>query len=95
MTYKQVRAAFEGFQALDLIEITKEGHFDHIRIEGSLTGYVAKDELRERLQKLNGNPAFSIKPDVDKETTIYEIRLMAIKTLLPITSQRQMSTGKT
>ena len=70
LTYKQVRAAFEGLQSLCLIEITKEGHFDHIRLEGSLTRYVARDELQERLQQLEGNPALSIKPDVDKETII-------------------------
>jgi len=55
---------------LGLIEITKEGHFDHIRLEGSLTRYVARDELLERLQQLEGNPALSIKPDLDAETII-------------------------
>ena len=70
LTYKQVRAAFEGLQSLGLIEITKEGHFDNIRLEGSLTRYVARDELQERLQQLEGNPALSIKPDLDRETVV-------------------------
>ena len=70
LTYKQVRAAFEGLQSLGLIETTKEGHFDHIRLEGSLTRYVARDELLERLQQLEGNPALSIKPDLDRETVV-------------------------
>ena len=70
LTYKQVRAAFEGLQLLGLIEITKEGHFDHVRLEGSLTRYVARDELQERLQQLEGNPALSIKPDLDRETVV-------------------------
>ena len=70
LTYKQVRAAFEGLQSLGLIQITKEGYFDHVRLEGSLTRYVARDELQERLQQLEGNPALSIKPDLDAETII-------------------------
>ena len=70
LTYKQVRAAFEGLQSLGLIKITKEGHFDHVRLEGSLTRYVARDELQERLQQLEGNPALSIKPDLDRETVV-------------------------
>ena len=70
LTYKQVRAAFEGLQSLGLIQITKEGHFDHVRLEGSLTRYVARDELQERLQQLEGNPALSIKPDLDRETVV-------------------------
>ena len=74
LTYKQVRAAFEGLQALGLIEITKEGHFDHVDLERSLTSYVARDELRAWLQKLKDNLADSIKLGVDKDTIIYEIR---------------------
>ena len=70
MTYKQVKAAFEGLKSLGLIQITKEGHFDHVRLEGSLTRYVARDELQERLQQLEGNPALSIKPDLDRETVV-------------------------
>ena len=70
LTYKQVRAAFEGLQSLGLIEITKEGYFDHVRLEGSLTRYVARDELQEKLQQLEGNPALSIKPDLDRETVV-------------------------
>ena len=70
LTYKQVKAAFEGLKSLGLIQITKEGHFDHVRLEGSLTRYVARDELQERLQQLEGNPALSIKPYLDRETVV-------------------------
>jgi hypothetical protein len=70
LTYKQVRAAFEGLHALDLIEVTKEGHFDHVLLEGSLTRYIARDELLDKLQQLEGSPALSIKPDLDRETII-------------------------
>ena len=70
LTYKQVKAAFDGLYALGLIEITKEGHFDRIRLEGSLTRYIARDELLDKLQQLEGSPALSIKPDLDRETII-------------------------
>ena len=35
-----------------------------------MTRYVARDELQERLQQLKGNPALSIKPDLDRETVV-------------------------
>ena len=36
-------------------------------MEGSLTCFVARDELLERLQNLEGHPAISLKPNLDRE----------------------------
>ena len=52
------------------IEVTKEGYFDRTTLQGSLTKFVARDELLERLQKIEDHPAFAIKPDFDRESII-------------------------
>ena len=57
LTYKQTIAAFNGLEKLGFIEVTKEGHFDRATLQGGLTRFVAKDELFERLQALEGHPA--------------------------------------
>ena len=45
LTYKQTIAAFDGLNMLGLIEVTKEGHYDRETLQGSLTKFVARDEL--------------------------------------------------
>ena len=49
------------------IEITREVYYDKVRMEGSLTCFIARDELLERIQKLEGHPAISLQPDLDKK----------------------------
>ena len=70
LTYKQTIAAFDGLLRLGFIEVTREGHFDRVINQGKTTRFVARDELLERLQELDGHPAISIKPDLDAETII-------------------------
>ena len=66
LTYRQVKAAFEGMIKCRFIEITSEGsHFKKL-----LTGFVATDQLLERLKNLEGHPAFVLSPPQDKETII-------------------------
>ena len=70
LTYNQSIAAFDGLRSLGYIEVTKEGYFDRTTLQGSLTKFVARDELLERLQEIEDLPAFAIKPDFDRETII-------------------------
>ena len=70
LTYKQMIAVFEGLLRIGFIEVTREGHFDRTTYQGKTTRFVARDELLERLQELDGHPAISIKPDLDAETII-------------------------
>ena len=66
LTYRQVKAAFEGMIECRFIEITSKGnHFKEL-----LTGFVATDQLLERLENLEGHPAFVLSPDPDEETII-------------------------
>ena len=67
LTYRQVKAVFDVLIAMRQIEVTRDGYYDKIKMEGSLTCFVARDELLERLQNLEGHPAISLKPDLDRE----------------------------
>ena len=70
LTYKQMIAVFDGLLKIGFIEVTREGYFDRTIYQGKTTRFVARDELLERLQELDGHPAISIKPDMDAETII-------------------------
>lgn len=39
LTYKQTIAAFDGMVRLRLVEVTKDGHFDHFTGSGEVTRY--------------------------------------------------------
>ncbi len=68
LTYKQMIAVYEGLLKIGFIEVTTEGHFGRVTYQGKTTRFVAREELLERLQELDGHPAISIKHDMDAET---------------------------
>ena len=70
LTYKQTIAAFDGLKMLGLIEVTKDGYYDRETLQGSLTKFVARDELLERLHGIEDHPALSIQPDLKSETIL-------------------------
>ena len=74
-------AVFDGLLKIGFIEVTREGHFDRIIYQGKTTRFVARDELLERLQELDGHPAISIKPDMDAETIILRNKVDGRKVL--------------
>tara|TARA_B110000027_G_C16022996_1_gene257224 strand:- start:11 stop:652 length:642 start_codon:yes stop_codon:yes gene_type:complete len=81
LTYKQMIAVFEGLLRIGFIEVTREGYFDRVIYHGKTTRFVARDELLERLQELDGHPAISIKPDMDAETIILRNKVDGRKVL--------------
>ena len=81
LTYKQMIAVFEGLLRIGFIEVTREGHFDRTTYQGKTTRFVARDELLERLQELDGHPAISIKPDLNAETIILRNKVDGKKVL--------------
>ncbi len=71
LTYKMtVEQAFKGLIDLDLIRITKEGFYDRITYEGSLTRFKATQKLAEQFNELNVHPSVLIKPDINIETIL-------------------------
>jgi len=70
LTYKQTIAAFDGLKILGLIEVTKDGYYDRETLQGSLTKFVARDELLQRLHGIEDHPALLIQPDLKSETIL-------------------------
>ena len=70
LTYRQTISAFDGLEKLGMIEVTQEGFFDRETLQGGLTRFVAKDELLERLQTLEGHPAVNSNINHDQEIII-------------------------
>ena len=71
LTYKlTVEQAFKGLIDLDLIRITKEGFYDRITYEGSLTRFKATHKLAEQFNELKGHPSVFLEPNIDVETII-------------------------
>ena len=71
LTYKlTVEQAFKGLIDLDLIRITKEGFYDRITYEGSLTRFKATHKLAEQFNELKGHPSVFLEPNLDVETII-------------------------
>ncbi len=55
---------------LGLIEVTKEGYYDRETLQGSLTLFIARDELLELLPEIEVQSALSIQPDVTIDSTL-------------------------
>ena len=70
LTYRQVKAAFDGLIDCRFIEITTKGYYLRERQSGGLTRFVPTDQLLERFEELEGHPAFLIEPDLDAEVII-------------------------
>jgi len=70
LAYKQTMAAFNGLHLIGYIGVTKEGYFDRRILQGSLTKFVARDELLERLHEIEDHPALTIKQDLNRESII-------------------------
>ncbi|MDA9310990.1 hypothetical protein N9Q35_02390 [Amylibacter sp.] len=83
LTYRQIKAAFDGMINCRMIEITTAGHFSKERGEGWLTKFISTDTLLEKFEGLEGHPAFQIKPNLNKETIILRNKVDGRKVNVP------------
>ena len=70
LTYRQVKAAFDGLIDCRFIEVTTRGFYSRERASGELTRFISTDRLLERFENLEGHPAFVVSPEVNLETII-------------------------
>ena len=75
LNYRQIKAAFDGLLNARLIEVTKKGYYDRTRMEGSLTRFLLRDELFDRLDNLEGHPAITLKESSDYEVILLSDRI--------------------
>ncbi len=82
LTYKQTIAAFDGMVRLRLVEVTKDGHFDHFTGSGEVTRYRPTDKLLEMLEGTDGDPFRDIEPNIDAECIVLRDRIDGVRTVI-------------
>ena len=70
LTYRQVKAAFEGMIDCRMIEVTTAGFFKREQGSGQLTRFIPTDNLLEKFESLEGHPAFQLKSDTSGDIII-------------------------
>ena len=83
LTYRMAIQAFEGLQKLDLIEVTKNGFYDHFKMEGNLTRYRATPKLSEMLGELDGHPLIDLPTNLDINTILLRHKIDGRRMLVP------------
>ena len=83
LTYQMAIQTFEGLQKLDLIEVTKNGFYDHVKMEGNLTRYRATPKLSEMLNELDGHPLIDLPPNLDINTILLRHKIDGRRMLVP------------
>ena len=83
LTYRMAIQAFEGLQKLDLIEVTKNGFYDRIKMESNLTRYRATPKLSEMLNELDGHPLIDLPPNLDSNTILLRKKIDGRNMLIP------------
>ena len=83
LTYRMTIQAFEGLQKLDLIEVTKNGFYSRIKMEGNLTRYKATPKLSEMLNELDGHPLIDLQPNLDFNTILLRNIIDGRRMLVP------------
>ena len=89
LTYRQIKAAFDGMINCRMIEITTAGYFSRERGEGGLTKFISTDKLLEKFEGLEGHPAFQIKPNLNEETIILRNKIDGKKVNVPYEDVRK------
>ena len=83
LTYRMAIQSFEGLQKLDLIEVTKNGFYDRIKMEGNLTRYRATTKLSEMLGELDVHPLIDLPTNLDINTILLRHKIDGRRMLVP------------
>jgi hypothetical protein len=70
LTFKQTVFAYNGLLKLDLVQETQKGYFNRETLEGSITRFVANDELLSIFSDIKEDPFKAIQPDLYSESII-------------------------
>ena len=79
LTYRQVKAAFEGMIDCRMIEVTTAGFFRREEGSGQLTRFIPTDKLLEKFEGLEGHPAFQLKPEPLGDIVILRNKINGIR----------------
>ena len=70
LTYRQVKAAFDGMIDCRMIEVTTASFYRREIGSGELTRFIPTDRLLEKFESLEGHPAFQLKSDTSDDIII-------------------------
>ncbi len=70
LTFEETVAAYDGLLKLGLVQEIQSGYFNLETLEGSITRFVATDELLATLLGVNKDPFKAIQPDLSSESII-------------------------
>ena len=70
LTFKQTIAAYDGLMALGLIQETQRGYFNRETLEGSITRFIATDDLLSLFSEIKEDPFVVIEPDLNAQCII-------------------------
>lgn len=70
LSYRTIKAAYDGLQKLGYIEETQKGFYDPVKMQGKLTQYKPTDKLVKLIAELDGHPAIYFLPNLDQETVL-------------------------
>ena len=79
LTYRQVKAAFEGMINCRMVEITTAGFYRREVGSGELTRFIPTDKLLEKFESLEGHPAFQLKPEPSGDIVILRNKINGIR----------------
>ena len=82
LNYSHIKAAFDGLLNARLIEVTETGYYDRTRMEGSLTRFLPRDELFDRLNNLEGHPAITLEASLDSEVILLRHKINGQRELI-------------
>ncbi|MDC1382390.1 hypothetical protein N8500_02785 [Candidatus Puniceispirillum sp.] len=71
-TFKQTMAAYDGLIKLGMIRQTQQGYFNRETLEGSITRFVANDELLSILSEIKEDPFKAILPDLSSQFIVLQ-----------------------
>lgn len=83
LTFKQTIAAYNGLISLGLIEETQRGYFNRETLEGSITRFIATDDLLSLLSEIKEDPFVAIKPNLDAQCIIMRDEIDGQKKQVP------------
>ena len=79
LTYRQVKAAFEGMINCRMVEVTTVGFYRREVGSGELTRFIPTDKLLEKFESLEGHPAFQLKPEPSGDIVILRNKINGIR----------------
>ena len=79
LTYRQVKAAFEGMINCRMVEVTTAGSYMREVGSGKVTRFISTDRLLEKFESLEGHPAFQLKPEPSGDIVILRNKINGIR----------------